>query len=91
MSIGRTLDHGGRMITWNGHKVTANQFGKLMVEDWGSRAREVDFTADQYTGDGMSEAMTERELEACGMAIDHQIERLRKLLNVRDLWDRFGC
>lgn len=83
MSPGSTLDHGECMIKYNGHKVTANQFAKLMVEDWGSRA------ADIWHEDTCSvnvPLMTESEISACEDAIDRQISRVRKLLNIQGLW-----
>ncbi len=75
------------MITWNDYKVTANQVAKLMVEDWGSRAAENGWDDVSMNVD----AMTEREIGAVNAAIEHQQERIRKILNIEDLWNRFGC
>jgi hypothetical protein len=71
------------MILYDGHKVTATEIAKLLVEDKGATALEFWGEFSQVDWD----RLTEREKLAVNEAIEKQLERVRKLFNFWDLYD----
>ena len=65
------------MIAYNGNKMTANQYAKEYVYEYGSCDYVWGAWQERVSGD--IHAMTEREQAAIGEAIQRQIDRVAKL------------
>ena len=68
------------MIAYNGNKMTANQYAKEYVYEYGSCDYIWGMWQERVSGD--VRAMTEREEAAIGEAIQRQLERVAKLLGI---------
>ena len=73
------------MIYFMGHRVTANEFAKLIVEEKGPAIAE-DCWSESCSVE--VELMTEKETSAVDDAIEKQIERVRKLLGFWELREK---
>ena len=65
------------MIAYNGDRMTANQYAKAYVYEYGSCDYVWGLWQERVSGD--IHAMTEREQAAIGEAIQRQIDRVAKL------------
>jgi hypothetical protein len=72
------------MITYMGHKCTANELAKILVTDRGVSV--IEFWGEAV-GEGY-ELMTEREVEQVNEALDKQVDRVAKFMGYWELREK---